>query len=176
VELFSVSLLFTDSNSSPAETRGFRLVAKPLLFDRQQRDAFEDDRFEITVDDSQLCVPDVRKSRLASPYRPIRPNPPTQATPRRPRPLRARRRHPRRRRPPSDPSPDPRFECPIDLPSTRCIQQEFDRRLSGDRRPALYCSARQLGGPPEVPLPGDVVGIEQLDRRPGLLANPTDFV
>jgi len=61
VELFSVSLLFTDSNSSPAETRGFRLVAKPLLFDRQQRDAFEDDRFEITVDDSQLCVPDVEK-------------------------------------------------------------------------------------------------------------------
>src|SRR6056297_1244257 len=59
VELFSLS--FTNSNSSPAETEGFSRRAVRLLFDRQQRDAFENDRFEVAVDDSQLCVPDVEK-------------------------------------------------------------------------------------------------------------------
>src|SRR6056297_1511661 len=47
VELFSDSLLFTGSNGSPAETRGFKPVAESLPFDRQQRDAFEHDRFEL---------------------------------------------------------------------------------------------------------------------------------
>ena len=61
VELFSLS--FTNSNSSPTETEGFDHRSPTLPFDGQQRDAFEDDRLDIVVDDSQLLGTNVEELR-----------------------------------------------------------------------------------------------------------------